>query len=35
MPAYDHQAELAALTSPGVGAALRAAGARRIAFCDL
>lgn len=35
MPAYRHQAELAALTSPGVGAALAAAGARRIAFGDL
>jgi len=35
MPAYHHQAELAALTSPGVDAALRAAGAHRIAFCDL
>jgi hopanoid biosynthesis associated protein HpnK len=35
MPAYHHQAELAALTSPGVGEALRAAGVRRIAFGDL
>src|SRR5258708_4209816 len=35
MPAYHHQAELAALISPGVSAALSAAGARRIAFCDL
>ena len=35
MPAYHHQAELEALTSPGVGDALRAAGARRIAFSDL
>jgi hopanoid biosynthesis associated protein HpnK len=35
MPGYRHQAELAALTSPGVGAALRAAGIRPIAFSDL
>jgi hopanoid biosynthesis associated protein HpnK len=35
MPAYHHQAELAALTNPGVAAALRAAGVRRIAFGDL
>jgi len=35
MPGYHHQAELAALISPGVGDALRAAGARRIAFGDL
>jgi chitin disaccharide deacetylase len=35
MPAYRHQAELAALTQPGLADALRAAGIRRIAFCDL
>jgi hopanoid biosynthesis associated protein HpnK len=35
MPGYRHQAELAALTSPGVSAALRAAGIRPIAFSDL
>jgi hopanoid biosynthesis associated protein HpnK len=35
MPGYRHEAELAALTSPGVGAALRAAGIRPIAFSDL
>jgi chitin disaccharide deacetylase len=35
MPGYHPEAELAALTSPGIGDALRAAGIRRIAFCDL
>ncbi len=35
MPAYHHQAELAALTSPAVAAALRAAAVDRIAFGDL
>jgi hypothetical protein len=35
MPDYHHEAELAALTSPRVGEALRAAGIRRIAFGDL
>ena len=35
MPGYHHEAELAALTAPGIGDALRAAGIRRIAFCDL
>ncbi len=35
MPDYRHEAELAALTSPRVAAALRAAGIRRIAFSDL
>ncbi len=35
MPAYRHEAELAALVSPRIGEALRAAGIRRIAFSDL
>jgi hopanoid biosynthesis associated protein HpnK len=35
MPAYRHEAELAALTSQRVATALRAAGVRRIAFSDL
>ena len=35
MPAYGHQAELAALTSPASAAALRAAGLRPIGFGDL
>jgi len=35
MPAYHHQEELAALISPAVAAALRAAGVDRIAFGDL
>ena len=35
MPAYRHQAELAALTSRSARDALRAAGVRRIAFSDL
>jgi hopanoid biosynthesis associated protein HpnK len=35
MPDYRHEAELGALLSPRVAAALRAAGVRRIAFSDL
>jgi hopanoid biosynthesis associated protein HpnK len=35
MPAYRHEAELQALTSPSVMEALRATGACRIAFSDL
>jgi hopanoid biosynthesis associated protein HpnK len=35
MPAYRHQAELAALTSSSAREALRAGGVRRIAFSDL
>ena len=35
MPAYDHQGEYMALTSEALKAALAAAGAERIAFCDL
>jgi hopanoid biosynthesis associated protein HpnK len=35
LPGYHPEAELAALTSPAVGDTLRAAGIRRIAFCDL
>jgi hopanoid biosynthesis associated protein HpnK len=35
MPTYRHEAELQALTSPSVMEALRATGARRIAFGDL
>jgi hopanoid biosynthesis associated protein HpnK len=35
MPGYRNEAELAALTSPAVRAALVACGARRIAFSDL
>lgn len=35
LPGYHPEAELAALTSPAIGDTLRAAGIRRIAFCDL
>ena len=35
MPGYRHEAELAALLSPRVAAALAAAGIRRIGFSDL
>lgn len=35
MPDYHHEAELAALISPQIGEAVRAAGIRRIGFADL